>query len=267
MKQVLNVILTHQAPSKVARMLDWWRKVAADGNILLAYGGPLETMAEIEFGPKLFVDDKRLRTSHHQRETQSYGGVFREVAGWLKGRDYSHVYVAEYDHLPLIEDLNVRQLDLLQKEGADVLGHELLRIDRTNHPLYLYNTSQPDFVPYWRSVSKRKDPTVALSMFGSGSFWTRECFEVVAAVEEPFPIYLELWLPTLAHHLGFRVRDFGDQNRFIRPVGDLESQITAAWQAGAWTLHPVKRLWNQERSETLDELTRMRAASRDCRPA
>ena len=267
MNQVLNVILTHQAPSEVARMLDWWRKGAADGNILLVYGGSRETMAEINFSQKLFIDDRRLRTSHHQRETQSYTAVFRDVAGWLGGRDHSHVYFAEYDHLPLIGDLNVRQLDLLQKEGADVLGHQVLRVDQTNHPHYLYNTSNPDFVPYWRAVSKRKDPSVTLSMFGSGSFWTREALEAVAAVEEPFPIYLELWLPTLAHHLGFRVRDFGDQNRFIRPVGDLESQITGAWREGAWTLHPVKRLWDREQSEALDELTRMRAASRDCRPA
>ncbi len=66
-------------------------------------------------------------------------------------------------------------------------------------------------------------------MFGSGSFWTREAFCAVCAVEEPFPIYMELYLPTLAHHLGFRVRDFGEQDRF---VGVFENQIAASIKPG-----------------------------------
>jgi hypothetical protein len=80
-------------------------------------------------------------------------------------------------------------------------------------------------------------------MFGTGSFWTREAFCAVAATEEPFPIYLELYLPTLAHHLGFRVRDFTEQNRFVRITKDETESIEQARAEGAWTLHPVKRLW------------------------
>jgi hypothetical protein len=81
-------------------------------------------------------------------------------------------------------------------------------------------------------------------MFGSGSFWTREAFSAVCAVNEPFPIYMELYLPTLIHHLGFRVRDFGDQNHFVRVLDDETNYIEKARAEGAWTLHPVKRLWD-----------------------
>jgi len=80
-------------------------------------------------------------------------------------------------------------------------------------------------------------------MFGSGSFWTREAFEAVAAQAEPMPIYLELDLPTLAHHLGFRVRDLPDQNQFVCVRPDRTEEREIARRKGAWALHPVKYLW------------------------
>jgi hypothetical protein len=64
-------------------------------------------------------------------------------------------------------------------------------------------------------------------------------------VEDPFPVYMELYLPTLAHHLGFRVRDFGDQNRFVQVLKDATGDIDRARAEGAWTLHPIKRLWDK----------------------
>ena len=55
-------------------------------------------------------------------------------------------------------------------------------------------------------------------MFASGSLWRREAFDAIATTDESFPIYLEMYLPTMAHHLGFRLCDLGEQNDFIRPV-------------------------------------------------
>ncbi len=82
-----------------------------------------------------------------------------------------------------------------------------------------------------------------LHMFCSGSLWTRRAFDAVAQTPEPFPMYLEIFLPTLAHHLGFRVRDWGaEASRFITNTGNLAGQIEEARQAGGWTIHPVKTL-------------------------
>jgi hypothetical protein len=55
-------------------------------------------------------------------------------------------------------------------------------------------------------------------------------------------VYLEIWLPTLAHHLGFRVRDLPDQNPFVRNLGDMTGSMEAARRAGAWAVHRVKSL-------------------------
>jgi hypothetical protein len=101
---------------------------------------------------------------------------------------------------------------------------------------------------YWERITQRAEPEVVLSMFGSGSFWTREAFCAVAAPDEPFPVYMEIYLPTLAHHLGFRVRDFADQNRFVRALPNEICGIEEARRQGAWTLHPVKRMWDNPKA-------------------
>jgi len=143
-----------------------------------------------------------------------------------------------------VHDLNQRQIERLGAEDADVMGFHLERIDGTNNPHFLYNAAHDGFASYWMRMSCRSEPEVVLSMFGSGSFWKWEAFRAVATREEPFPIYLEIYLPTMAHHLGFRVRNFAEQNQFIRVLRDETDHIEEARARGAWTLHPVKRLWS-----------------------
>ena len=150
------------------------------------------------------------------REKQSYAGVWRAAAEWLEERgngSFTHVYFAEFDHLPLVSNLAENLLGRLEQERADVLGHGLCRIDNTSNVLYLYHAADPKFMKFWRRTSVRSDPNVILRMLATGSFWTREAFSNVGAQLEDVPVYLELYFPTLAHHLGYRLRDFGDQNR------------------------------------------------------
>ena len=243
MSRVLNLLLTHQPPLAVARMLAWWRKSCPLEDVLIVFNGSEEAFADIEHLQKVRVQDIRLTTVRHSHERQSYTAVWRETSRWLGGRDFTHVYFAEYDHLPLVPDLNARQLARLERERADVLAHQLVRCDGTNAPHLLYHQHLPDWAEHWTSVSVRKDKTVLLSMLGTGSFWTRTAFDAVAARAEPFPIYLEIYLPTLAHHLGYRLRDWEEQNRHVSSLGDLVDRIEEARRDGAWTLHPVKSLW------------------------
>jgi len=247
MHPVLNLILTHQSRQAVSRMLDYWGDYAAPENILLGYGGPGSEFEAIAHPQKFLVDDPRLRTRDHQREFQSYTRLFRGAADFMRqaGSEAEFIHFAEYDHLPLVPDLNARQLDRLKTEHADVLAFHLHRVDGTSNPHFLYHTSDPRFGAHWQEISRRKDKNVVLSMFGSGSFWSRGAFFAVAAQAEPFPMYLELYLPTLAHHLGFRVRDFAEQDRFGQVLQDATGQIQPARAEGAWTLHPVKRLWTE----------------------
>ena len=71
-------------------------------------------------------------------------------------------------------------------------------------------------------------------MFGSGKFGKREAFSAVGSQKEPFPIYVEIFLPTVAHHLGFRVRDYGAQDKFVGVLKDKTNEIARAQKNGAW---------------------------------
>ena len=232
MSRVLNLLVTHQSPAAVARMLAWWRDYCSPDNMLLAFNGDESVFQQIEHPHKIRVVDPRLQTRQHQRERQSYTAIFRETSRWLAGRDYTHIHFVEYDQIPLVPDLNARQLARLEEERADVLTFELARVDGTSQPHYLYHAGLPGFADFWRTISVRADQTTVLSMFGSGSFWTRAAFDAVAALEEPFPVYLELWLPTAAHHLGYRLRDWREQGRFISSLGDFGHRFDEARQAG-----------------------------------
>lgn len=246
MPSVLNLLLTHQPADAVMRMVEWWGRSVPHASLLLACGGSRADFDAIPHEAKVFVADPRLRTRDHPRERQSYGGVFREAAAWLQGRgDFTHVHFAEYDHLPLVPDLNQRQLALLAAERADVLGFHLRRVDATNCAHYLHHAADPAFFPFWEKITCRPEPRVVLSMIATGSFWTRAAFEAVAATPEPHPMYVEIFPPTLAHHLGYRLRDYGPQTRFVHHLGDRVSEIEEARKSGAWTLHPVKSAWQQ----------------------
>ena len=236
------LLLAHQPAEQVEKMIKRWQSYChAPSQLLLGYGGAPEEFDKIDYQPKFFLDDLRLRTRDHQREKQSYSQFFGRAAAWLEDNpECAYIYLAEYDHWPLVEDLGARLIERLRREKADVLGHQLFRRDRTSCVYYLNHLADPRFLPWLRSISRLRNPEVVFNMFGSGSFWTREAFLAVAEREETFPIYLETYLPTLAHHLGFRVRDFQEQNRFIWDRGDRRRDIDRARRQGAWTIHPVK---------------------------
>jgi len=246
MSSVLNLILSHQPAKAMDEMIAWWRDSVPKDSILIAFGGMKTDFDLIEHKSRFFVNDPRLRTRDHQREFQSYTRLFQMAAEFLRNsnRDFDFVHFAEYDHVPLVSDLNDRQIEKMKAESADLLAYHVHRVDGTSNPHFLYHVADDKFMTYWAKITRRSEPEVVLSMFGSGSFWTREALSAACAVAEPFPIYMELYLPTLVHHLGFRVRDFGEQNRFVGVLKDRSNNIQQARKQGAWTLHPVKRLWS-----------------------
>jgi hypothetical protein len=228
-------------------MAAWWQRHVPGPDILIAYGGTRASFESLNVPAKVFVDDSRLRTRDHQRERQSFAGVFAAVHEWLRDRPgYRLLHLSEFDCIPLCHDLFARLEARLATEGADVLGCRLERVDGTNHPHYLYHSGDPEFAPFLERISVRSDRGVVLAMLGCVSFWNRAAFAAVADAEESSPLYLEIALPTLAHHLGFRVRGLGDQTPWIQPGGDLSAQLDAIRSAGAWMAHPVKEFWERQ---------------------
>lgn len=243
----INALLTHEAPDRVARMVAGWRERLDldDDGLLVVYGGPRERFEAVAHPHRVFVEDPRLRTRRHQHERQSYTGAFQAVAGWLADRPHDLVHFAEYDQYPVARDLDARHRARLASEGpADVLGFCVQRVDDTSNPHWLHHAADPAFGRFWERLTCRRDPRVVLSMLGCGSVWRREAFDAVAATGEPLPVYLELFLPTAAHHLGFRVRDVPDQAPFMHPARPYTiSDLPALERDGAWCAHPIKEIW------------------------
>lgn len=242
MSRVLNVILSHQPRIDLEKLLAWWSCYAPVENLLVAYGGTWEEFNGLPDVPRVFVADPRLRVDK-VREKQSYSDIWRVVTQWLYERsaaDFTHIYFAEFDHLPVADDLAGKLLDRAAREQADVLAHGLHRVDGTSNVHYLYHLSDPAFMKFWREISVRSDKETVLKVVCTGSFWTRKAFTEVAKQEEKISAYMEIYLPTLAHHLGFRIRSFRDQDRCVSTSAVKGMTVEKARQTGCWTVHPIK---------------------------
>ena len=237
---VMNIILTHRGGDGLRSLLRSWSPVCEVENLWIAFGGNHKEFDALDYPRKVFIADQDLRKVDNQRGKQSYDGIFRSFSSVVERENPDYVYLCEYDQIPLIDDLNKRQIEALLHENADVMGHWLYRIDGTSHHHMLYHQSDPEFHPFWKSVSRREDPGVIFSMFGSGSFWTRAAFLAVAAQSQDIDCYLELYMPTLAHHLGYRVRPWNEHNHLISNLPSPDITLKKARQLACWTVHPVK---------------------------
>lgn len=240
--RVLNVLLVHQKDAVVQQVIQWWHNICPLEDLWLAYGGTPENFEQLNYPNKRFISDPKLRTRDHQREKQSYMGIFECIAPVLRESAHDYVYLSEFDHLPLIRDLNERQVQFARQDGADVMGHYLQQIDHTAHPHYLYHAADPSFFDFWKRNTVRPDPSTTFSVFGTGMLWTREAFLDVAHRKDSLDCYLELFLPTLAHHAGFRVRRWPDSQHLVSALPSPEISLQKAHAAPYWTIHPIKDL-------------------------
>ncbi|HMP89044.1 MAG TPA: hypothetical protein PJ991_02525 [Kiritimatiellia bacterium] len=241
MSKILHVVLSHLGESKVRPWLRWRETVCPGQDYLLAFSGGDSEFEELNHEPKIQVPNDRLSTRHHQRERQAYIDVWRKIADWLSTQDHTHVLFMEYDHLPMRADFASIWMDYHLKRDADITGFAVTRVDGTNNPHYLYHDVDHALTRFLQTFTRRADPRVAISMLGTGSLWNREAFLAVANFPETMPVYLELWMPTVAHHLGFRVLDVPEEQKvWVRSRGEFSDRIDAARQAGAWSIHPIK---------------------------
>ena len=226
--------------------MEYWRALDAEQHFLIAYGGSDSSALLVDCCEVFKVDDPELKTLDHPRERQSYLGVFRAAVNWIQRNELTHIHFAEFDEVPLVENLNSQLLTALHGEDCDVLGHRLRRVDQTNHPHCLSHAADAMFMEYWKSISRREDMSVVLSMLGCGSFWTKDAFLAIASLQPPLRIYLELLLPTAAHHLGYRVRNIPIEDTFMAPeISKDASEIDRYKTLGAWRVHPVKNMWTK----------------------
>jgi hypothetical protein len=241
------VLLTHEDSLRVKRMVDYWHESTHPAVIVVAYGGPRGEFDKLECR-KVFIEDPRLRTRDHQRERQSYTGVLRGALEEIANDNWEWLYLAEYDMLPLDQRLFERLENRARYEGADLLGHRMWRLDDTLHPHFASHLFTSKWMEWIETISTRSDPQVILSCMGCGQFWHREALQNVIALGEPECAYLELQLPTVAHHLGYRARGLAHQDQFISNHVVEGASPDLLRSTGGWVMHPLKDLWSSAES-------------------
>ena len=239
---VALALVSHESADTVDRMIARWTALTAPTHCLLAYGGPTTQFEQIR-SDKVLIPDPRLRTRDHQREFQSYSKLLAAVVAQLADKSWNWLFFAEYDLIPLVPDFFVRIIAEAEDQNADVLAVGAVRLDNTLHPHHGAHASNPDWSAWIESISCREDPKVVLSCLGCGQLWRREALEAVVAAGEVVDSYLEILLPSIAHHLGFRVRPWKSHADFILPDPLPHQDLDQFQAAGASAIHPLKGYW------------------------
>lgn len=249
---VCHVVICHRSALETEIVFRKWKEIDSTSEVLIAYGGAPEEFKHLSYSiPAVYVDDPALRTRDHTRERQQYSAVLLQAASWLdlNAPNVSHVHLAEYDVVPTIPNVGHQLVSVLVDQDADVAGYGLLDISGSIHPHSAHESGNPDFMDHLEKTSLRECKGRILSMLGCSSIWTLAAFRKVAHAGAP-RVYLEIGMPSLAHHLGFRVRPIPEaQQKFVTFEGDFTNRIGEFQNEGSWLVHPCKDFWNQTNSD------------------
>ena len=244
---ILTLLVTHLDAGGVAASL---RQFPPDARVLVCHGGSREDFDAVAHPEKIFVEDPSLRGPLAQ---QQYTGLL--VQAWNsvieKDEGIDLVFLAEYDHIVLRNDFEIALRQVIDYAGADFVGKNCSRRDTTNWWHSLRARGDARLHALVDAVSTRQDPTELYGCLGTGMLIRRKALEAFATIDH-VPGYLELYVPTLIHHLGFRLDDvdrFSDLYAYVNapPEKDLAA-LRAARSEGHFFCHPFKRV------DQLDEL-------------
>jgi hypothetical protein len=240
----LNVLLTHQDGPAVDAELAYLRAVAPASRFVVAHGGRREDFARVAHPEKVFVDDETLRAPPRTR--QSYHVTLAAVHAAFVRADpaVQSVYVLEWDHVVLRGDFEAPLRALAARTGAQFMGKTCVERTATNWHHYTRYRRDPALLAHLREHSVREDPTRLYGTLGNGFWLARAALEAYVGLGARPPVYGELYLPTILHHLGFRVAEIpAELYASVRYEPEVTlAELLALKRAGAWFAHPFKTL-------------------------
>jgi hypothetical protein len=240
----INVLLTHQDAAAVDANVAYLRSLAPDARFVVAHGGRRADYEGVTHPEKVFVDDPTLRGA--PRTFQSYHVVLAELhrTVFAQDPDAGALYLFEWDHVVLRADFEARLTELATRMGADFMGKTCVERTGTNWHHYTRFRRDPALLAHLRGLSVREHPERLYGTLGNGFWMTRAALAAYVAVEDPPPVYGELYVPTVLHHLGFRVADIdatGDLYRHVHYEPELSlADVVAIKRAGGVFAHPFK---------------------------
>jgi hypothetical protein len=240
----LTVVLTHVDAEQVDDRMRLLRAVAPEARFVVCHAGARHDFAQVRWDEKVFVDDPTLRgpAQHLQSLTQVFETAWREyVAGDPR---IDSLYLIEYDHLILDGTFEDRLRRLALDTRADLLGKRCVDLTATNVAHYVRFRRDPRLLRHLARVSVREDRERLFGCLGDGVWLTRRALDAYVDVGEHPPCYCEVYVPTLLHHLGFRVVDVdahSDLYHDVRWQPDRSAaEVLELARAGAVFVHPAK---------------------------
>ena len=247
----LNVVLMHQDADTVDAYVRYLQAVEPGARFAVAHGGRREDFDRVRHAAKVFIDDPSLRGA--PRTFQSYHATLGELerAFVIGDADIDAVYLFEWDHMVLRSGFEVLLTALAERHGAGFMGKSCVERTGTNWHHYTRFRRDPALLAHLREHSVREDPTTLYGTLGNGFWLSRDALAAYTAVGERPHVYGELYVPTLLHHLGFRVVDIdgaGDLYRHVRFEPELTVEdVLEIKRAGGYFAHPCKAAGAYER--------------------
>jgi hypothetical protein len=242
--RTLTVVLTHLDAEQADERMGLLRAVAPDAPFVLCHGGGRSDFDRIAWGERFFVDDPTLRgpAQHLQSLTQVFETAWREY--FVDEAELEALYVIEYDHLILDATFEHRLRDLARDTEADMLGKTCVDATATNLPHYVRFRRDRRLLRHLAEVSVREDRERLFACLGNGIWLSRRALEAYVNVGGHPPCYCEIYVPTLLHHLGFRVVDVdahSDLYRHVRWQPDhAAADVLGLAREGSVFVHPAK---------------------------
>lgn len=242
---MLTVLLTHLGRPQVEEQLAWLREVAPGSRFVAVHGGKRADFEGLDPEEAIFVEDPSLRGPHFDK---SLNDTLRAVHDrWVRDDESTDlVYLVEYDHLILRPDFEDALRALVERTGAGLLAKNATPRNDTNWSHWLKVRGDERLNRWVEGITGRDDPSLRLGCLGTGMVLTRDALAAFCSLDDPPPYYVEMFVPTVIHHLGFRVVDVdavSDLYAGVRwlPEFDLDEAL-AAKRAGRHFVHPFKRL-------------------------
>ena len=242
---ILTAIITHLDAPRVRRQLDYLRRLAPDSRFAICHGGERAHYDQLALNGSLHIDEPSLRGANRD---QSYTEILRGVyEGFVRDEpEIELVHVIEYDHLIVASDFEQRLADLAARSDAGLFAKYASPRNDTNWPHFVRYRRDATINCFFERISCRDDHSIRYGCLGSGMLFRRDALAAIAAVPDPPHAYLEMFVPTLAYHLGFDVVDvdtLGDLYAAVRWRPEYETiEALAEKRRGRAFIHPFKQL-------------------------
>ncbi len=241
----LTVLISHLPADRVRDQLSYLEALAPGARFVLCYGGPRDEFKCLGSEGALFIEDPALRGASTKR--QSYNAILAGVYRAFVESDETVelIYFIEYDQLILRGDYEQMLTELIGQTGADLLAKSASPRNDTNWPHHLASRDDQALDAFFRGISGRDDPGTRFGCLGSGMLLRRKALSAFCSVLDDAPhAYLELFIPTVVHHLGFEVVDVdgvSDAYQAMRwQPSYAPEEVAGARRAGLSFLHPFK---------------------------